>query len=142
MRTVFADANYWVAMANATDEWHDRAKQITLELGPVQFVTTEEVLIELLNFYSGKGPSFRKAAAKMVRSLNANPNVDVLPQTRESFLTGLGFYEKRVDKGYSLTDCISMVQMREHRIVEILTADHHFRQEGFSPLLYGLAQDQ
>ncbi|MFI5458097.1 MAG: type II toxin-antitoxin system VapC family toxin [Isosphaerales bacterium] len=142
MRKVFADANYWIAMANATDQWHDQAKQITVELRQVQFVTTEEVLTEFLNFYSEKGPSLRKAAARMVRSLNANPNVMVLPQTRDSFLAGLDLYERRADKGFSLTDCISMVQMREHGIVEILTSDHHFRQEGFSPLLDGLAQDK
>ncbi len=35
-------------------------------------------------------------------------------------------YKARPDKGYSLTDCISMNLMRERDITEILTHDHHF----------------
>jgi predicted nucleic acid-binding protein len=39
------------------------------------------------------------------------------------------------DKGYSLTDCFSMSVMRERGMDEILTADHHFEQEGLIALL-------
>jgi len=44
-------------------------------------------------------------------------------------------YEERRDKGYSLVDCISMTTMRRHRILEVLTNDHHFMQEGFRVVL-------
>jgi predicted nucleic acid-binding protein len=44
-------------------------------------------------------------------------------------------YTKRPDKGYSLTDCISMLIMRQHGINEALTSDDHFTQEGFTKLL-------
>ncbi len=59
----------------------------------------------------------------------------VHPQSRASFLSGLAFYEARPDKGYSLTDCISMETMRREGITEILTHDAHFAQEGFTLLL-------
>ena len=59
----------------------------------------------------------------------------VQPQSRESFLAGLRLYEQRNDKGYSLVDCISMTTMRRQGILEILTNDHHFRQEGFRVVL-------
>ena len=39
------------------------------------------------------------------------------------------------DKGYSLTDCISMNVMRRDGLIEVLTNDEHFTQEGFSCLL-------
>lgn len=38
----------------------------------------------------------------------ADPSVTVIPQSRESFLSGLELYRDRSDKGYSLTNCISM----------------------------------
>jgi len=38
------------------------------------------------------------------------------------------------DKGYSLTDCISMNTMRAEGLTEILTNDVHFTQEGFRAL--------
>ena len=40
----------------------------------------------------------------------------------------------RPDKGYSLTDCISMQTMRREGLTEILTNDRHFEQEGFRAL--------
>jgi predicted nucleic acid-binding protein len=61
--------------------------------------------------------------------------VTVLPQSRDSFLAGLRLYELRLDKAYSLTDCISMEIMRREKLDEVLTHDEHFSQEGFRPLL-------
>jgi uncharacterized protein len=40
----------------------------------------------------------------------------------------------RLDKGYSLKDCISMHTMRQRGISEVLTNDRHFEQEGFRAL--------
>ena len=50
-------------------------------------------------------------------------------------MAGLELYEHREDKEYSLTDCISMFAMREHKITRALTNDHHFAQEGFEVLI-------
>ena len=44
---------------------------------------------------------------------------------------GLGLYESRPDKEWSLTDCISFVVMKKEGIVEALTEDRHFEQAGF-----------
>ncbi len=52
-----------------------------------------------------------------------------------SFLEALELYESRLDKGYSLTDCISMNVCHKLGITQVLTHDHHFEQEGFSILL-------
>jgi uncharacterized protein len=71
----------------------------------------------------------------MVRAIMENPNVKVLPQTRDSFLSGVKLYEERSDKQYSLTDCISMNAMRAESLSEILTIDNHFEQEGFTVLM-------
>lgn len=38
------------------------------------------------------------------------------------------------DKGYSLTDCISMQTMRREGLNDVLTNDRHFEQEGFHAL--------
>ena len=41
----------------------------------------------------------------------------------------------RTDKSYSLCDAVSFVLMRERGILEALTTDRHFEQEGFVRLL-------
>ena len=62
-------------------------------------------------------------------------NVTLVPQSHESFLAGLDLYERRLDQGYSLVDCISMRAMQKRRIREALTSDRHFAQEGFRALM-------
>lgn len=79
-------------------------------------------------------PWQRIRAAATVRSLLTDPEVRVIPQSRESFLAGLNLYETRPDKSYSLTDCISMHTMRKEGLTEVLSNDRHFEQEGFKAL--------
>jgi predicted nucleic acid-binding protein len=56
MNAVFADTFYWIAFTNVRDLAHERAKALILSLLP-QIVTTEEVLIEYLNYFAGWGRS-------------------------------------------------------------------------------------
>ena len=104
-------------------------------LGSARIVTTDEVLAETLNFFAGAGPRLRSLTAALTRVALRNLNVEVMPQTRDTFLSGLSLYESRLDKGYSLTDCVSMSAMRARGIAEVLTRDRHFEQEGFQILL-------
>jgi predicted nucleic acid-binding protein len=97
--------------------------------------TTEEVLTEVLAFFSGHGPYLRQLTSATIRSISVDPMIHIVPQSHQSFLTDLDLYEARPDKGYSLIDCISMLVMREEGITEVLTHDNHFMQEGFVILL-------
>jgi hypothetical protein len=54
-----------------------------------------------------------------------------------SFLAGLNLYHARLDKGYSLTDCLSMETMRSNGIADVPTNDAHFGQEGFRAVFRG-----
>ena len=57
-----------------------------------------------------------------------------MPYAAEAFQDGLALYAERPDKGYSLTDCISMQTMRREGLTEVLRNDRHFEQEGFRAL--------
>ncbi|MEK6406859.1 MAG: PIN domain-containing protein [Acidobacteriota bacterium] len=136
MRVVFADTSYWVAVMDPRDQWHDQAVAIGKSLENDLLLTTDEVLIELLAFFSAFDPRMRQYLAEFVRDLLANQtHVDVVEQSRESFLAGLALYEKRPDKSYSLVDCISMQLMKAEGLTDALTSDGHFFQEGFTILL-------
>ena len=100
-----------------------------------ELVTSEEILIELLNFYSEFGERMRAKVSTFVRTLLINPKFEITGRREMTFLEALELYESRLDKGYSLTDCISMNTCRELGIKEILTRDRHFEQEGFRILL-------
>ena len=135
MRSVFADTLYWVALVHRRDQWHQQAVEATRLLGEAQLLTTEEVLVEFLNAFSS-GRWLRQAAAEQVHRLRSRRNIEIVPQTPASFVLGFEFYESRPDKDYSLTDCISMQTMRQRGIMEVLTHDHHFAQEGFIVLIH------
>ncbi len=135
MRRVFADTAYGIALANRKDQLHARAMAVSRSLGAAGLFTTDEVLTEFLAHFSGHGPVLRDLAARTVEDLLADPVIEVKPQSRRSFLDGLSLYRARPDKGYSLTDCVSMTWMQHERIAEVLTHDAHFTQEGFVVLL-------
>ncbi|MCH8961673.1 MAG: PIN domain-containing protein [Bacteroidetes bacterium] len=133
-RTVFADAFYWVALINPKDSSHHWALRLSRSLQNAVVVTTEEVFTEVLAYFSGRGEQLRSQAARDVRDLLRDPAIRVVPQSHESFLAGLKLYEARLDKDYSLTDCISMNVLKAERITDVLTNDEHFTQEGFRAL--------
>jgi predicted nucleic acid-binding protein len=135
MRAVFADTCYWIALLNPRDQTHDIAIRVSKGLTGYRIVTTDEVLTEVLNYFGSRGPYFRSAAAKLVERMPADRSIDILPQTHDGFLAGLVLYQSRPDKGYSLTDCISMEALRREGLSEVLTTDEHFKQEGFTCLL-------
>jgi predicted nucleic acid-binding protein len=133
VRAVFADTFYWVALTNPGDSRFEDARALDNVLAGTIIFTTDEILTEFMTFFSAD-PWQRSRAVATVRSLLSDPEVRVVPQSRESFLAGLSLFDARPDKGYSLTDCISMQAMRKEGINEALTNDRHFEQEGFRAL--------
>src|SRR5262245_27146474 len=113
MRRVFADTLYWIAMIHRKDQWHQAAQAASLQLAGCHLVTTDAVLIEVRNAFSEAGRFLRGEVITLIRDLHADPAITVHPQSRQTLLAGLALYEARPDKGYSLTDCISMATMRE-----------------------------
>ena len=59
----------------------------------------------------------------------------IVPASQDVFEQGVELFENRLDKDWSLTDCISFIVMRERGLTEALTGDHHFEQAGFRALL-------
>jgi predicted nucleic acid-binding protein len=96
-------------------------------------ITTEEVLTEVLTFFAADS-WLRNRAVQTVREIISDDAVRIIPQSHESFLSGFELYAIRPDKGYSLTDCISMQTMRRDGLTDVLTNDRHFEQEGFRAL--------
>jgi hypothetical protein len=87
MKQVFADTLYWVASITPGDPWHAPTLRAVAALGPVHLVTTEEVLVEFLSAYAGRGAYLRGKALQTVRAMQANVHMTVRPQTHESFMT-------------------------------------------------------
>lgn len=136
MSEVFVDSLFWIASLFPRDQWHEQALTAGESLqNDTTLVTTREVLTEFLAAASRSDPTARQAAVNTVRAILDDDAIIVIPQSRELFDEGLDLYEQRLDKRYSLADCISMVVMRERGIHEILTHDRDFTAEGFVALM-------
>src|SRR5438309_11077433 len=121
MRCFFADTFYWVALLLRRDQWHARVLTFSQSLSDYHLYTVDEVLAEYLTFYSASRPHVRKDAVQTVLNVLHDPNMTVIPQSHASFLDALAFYASRLDKHYSLTDCVSMQAMRPEGLTVVLT---------------------
>jgi uncharacterized protein len=134
MREVFVDTGFWIARLSLRDNLHQAALAWEKRCSANPLVTTDSVLSELLTFFAERGPELRKASSALVSQIESNPNVALL-RDGEYVKAARQLYGSRLDKGYSMVDCISMVVMKSRRIELALTADKHFSQEGFAALL-------
>ena len=132
MKPVFADTSFYIALVNPRDVHHpDALAYMRNHRGRV--TTTDYVLIEVGNWLSRTGdrPSF----VALMRQLETDPELTVVPGSRDLFEQGYELYKARADKAWSLTVCISFVVMEQMGLSEALTADRHFGQAGFTVLL-------
>ena len=135
MREVFADAGYWIAVTYNDDELHPIARSVTNELGTCRIVTTEMVLVELLNYASRLGSHMRKLASDLAQNILHDADVEVMPQTSRQFREAASRYADRTDQRWGVTDCASFLLMEQRGITEALAYDRDFRQAGFAALL-------
>ncbi len=135
MKKFFADTSYWIALLNPRDNLHVKVQQVSSNLGDCRIITSEMVMVELLNGLANFSEQLRKKAVETVESLKSNPNVKVVPQTSIQFTEAMKFYVERPDKQWGLTDCSSFLIMEDESINEALTYDEHFSQAGFVALL-------
>ena len=135
MTVVFTDAGYLIANLDDRDPLHERAQAAAAKLGLFRIVTTQMVITEVLNYVSRGGEYLRNLAAQMVQELEANPDVEIVPQTDAQFRAAVERYAARSDQRWSLTDCASFLVMEERNITAALAYDRDFVQAGFVALL-------
>jgi len=135
MNRLFLDTVYLVALINPRDHLREKALEVRETYINDKLVVTQSVLVETLNYFAEFRKDLKQAAFLTTERLLVNPDVEVVEQTSVVFHDGMSLYSNRFDKGYRLTDCISMNICRAFGITTILTHDDHFSQEGFEVLL-------
>jgi predicted nucleic acid-binding protein len=135
MPTVLVDTAAWIALVNTRDELHNRAAQTMAELRRrnVALVTTEFVLLEVANALCTS--AWRAKGVKLIDGFRAVSNLRIIPADTMLLAEGWELYRSRLDKEWSLTDCISIVILQKELIQQVFSSDHHFEQAGFVKLL-------
>jgi predicted nucleic acid-binding protein len=133
--SAFLDTAYAIALSAPTDQYHRQALRLAdeIETARVQIVTTRAVIVEIGNALAK--PRYRQAAVTLLRALEADPNVEIVPLSEQLYARALQLFAERPDKKWGMTDCISFIVMQDRGIVEALTTDEDFQQAGFRALL-------
>jgi predicted nucleic acid-binding protein len=132
MKTVFADAYFYIALLNQRDAAHGQARAVLGEFDG-RIVTSQWVLLEVADAFCR--PQDRPRFERLLAMLSADNRVVIIEATGEAFDRSIALYLSRSDKSWPLTDCLSFIIMQDAGLTEAFTADQHFEQAGFVALL-------
>src|SRR4051794_8955651 len=108
MNTVFADSFYFFALLNRHEKPHEQAVAFARAfIGTL--LTTGWILTEVADGLAR--PGHRELFLRMHQELHEQAGVVVVPCSDELYRRGIDFYGQRLDKEWSLTDCISFMVM-------------------------------
>jgi uncharacterized protein len=132
---VFVDTSYFVARFNRGDQYHARTRTIEKAIRTAcQFWTSDAVLLEVMASLSR--PPVRTFALRIWDQFHgADDRCRSIALSESSLGEGVNLFRTRMDKSWSLTDCLSFQVMRDHGLSDALTSDQHFVQAGFRALL-------
>lgn len=134
MNLVFVDSAAWIAAADDSDADYEsslKERIAVLEAGAT-LVTTDFVMDETLTLLRKRVGL--PACARWWGEINGSPRLRWENVGQERFGRACEMFFRQRDKDYSITDCTSFIVMRELKIHDVLTSDHHFAQAGFRML--------
>jgi len=130
---VLLDTSGLLCYIHQNEPQHQEAVQF-LSRTNKKFLTHSYVLAELIALaLIRRFP--RPAVLAFVMDLIDNPDIEVVWVDEQLHREAMKLLIERQDKTYSLCDAASFVLMRQRGMIEALTTDRHFEQEGFVKLL-------
>jgi len=130
-REILVDTSAWIALADKKDNWHSQAAKIypqVLRDYRVQVTTnlivaeTQIALRQRLGFVGAMGFLVRiRASSRLLR----------VQSTNELEIQAEAILRQYDDQDLSYADAVSIALMRERRITDVFTFDHHFPAVGF-----------
>ena len=129
---MFIDTSGWLCLYHKDEPEHREAVEI-YNNARVR-LTTNYILAEFVPLAQTRG--FPRAKnLEFSRRILDSAEIEIIWIDETLHRQAVALLRERPDKNYSLCDAASFVAMRTRGIVESLTTDKHFRQEGFTRLL-------
>lgn len=134
-RELFVDTSGFYAILAKRDPKCQAANRI-LDQAKAQsrrLVTTDYVLDETATLLKTRHEV--SLVATLFESVQASFACQLVWTDAQQFAAVQSYFLKHMDQEWSFTDCVSFCVMKEMRLREALTTDHHFEQAGFVALL-------
>jgi uncharacterized protein len=129
---MFLDTSGMFTLLHAPEKFHAQAHQFYQTAS--DRCTHSYALAELIALAQARRVP-RSIALVFCDSIVNNPDIDVVWVDEALHRSAMQLLHSRLDKSYSLCDAVSFLLMRERSILDALTTDRHFEQEGFRRLL-------
>jgi predicted nucleic acid-binding protein len=133
------DTAGFLALWDAADEHHERAVRLQTDVARKgrRFLTSDYIVDETVTLLLVRHS--HAAAADFLQTVVASESLQVQWVDSNRFDGAARLFIRHNDKEWSFTDCVSFELMRELKIQDAFTTDHHFRQAGFNPMLEKLS---
>jgi uncharacterized protein len=134
-KSVFMDTSFLIALVDEDDKLHLKSVSLFERIITKNFsiFITDAVIIEFGNSLSKIG--WRQLAYKWILQIyNSKEFFNIIKPNEKMFHESHELYGSRIDKQWSLCDCISFIVMKSNKISESLSFDRHFEQAGFTIL--------
>ena len=137
MNEIFADTSGWANYLVRSEPFHQQATQLMRQWHQehTKVVTTNYVLSELVALFISPLRIPRPQQIQTIETIVAAEWIELVHIDKILHDQTWQFLRQYDDKMWSLVDCSSFVVMRERRISQGFTTDHHFEQAGFLRLL-------
>ena len=127
----FIDTFALVAFIDRRDSHHGKVVDYFKSYS-ARLLMTEWIVLETLD--SLTAPRVRGESLRIIDAMRSDPDLEIVPFDGPIYRESTDLYRTRPDKSWSLTDCTSFIVMEQRKLTRALTADHHFRQAGFTPV--------
>ena len=131
----FVDTSGLYALVDRQDAHHGAAGKAVAAIvrRGRRLVVTDYVVAETVTLAKARGGAHVAIRALDLVEQSVGIRLEWIGVAR--FEMTKSFVRKHADHAYSFTDCSSFVVMRELRLSQALTTDHHFLEAGFEVLL-------
>jgi len=126
--TIFVDTSVFVAVRNAKDRNHERAKELMRRALMAEFgiIHTSDYVIDETVTTALARTRNHQMAVNTGRYILDSERIEKLPVTRDDFEAAWRRFQATKDKFLSFTDCTSLAIMESRKIERILSFDSNF----------------
>ena len=128
---LFVDAGAWIALADADDQYHQRAAQAYQELlrRYRRLVTTNLAIAEA--YIVIRRALGHTAAMAFLDGLSASPRIEKVYSDPMLEMEAERILRQHADQDFSYVDAVSFVLMRHRGLTDAFAFDQHFATAGF-----------
>jgi len=125
---IFVDTSVFVAVRNAKDRNHERAKELMRRALMAEFgiIHTSDYVIDETVTTALARTRNHQMAVNTGRYILDSERIEKLPVTRDDFEAAWRRFQATKDKFLSFTDCTSLAIMESRKIERILSFDSNF----------------